>query len=332
MTQGRLAEVAQEQTWPGFLRGTALFVCLTAVLWSAFEYANLRFPYIRPGSDLVHDLKTDVLSRAAIFHPDAKLRVLAFGDSRMMAGFRPDYFAAALGPGTEAYNFGLPSDRQFVGLLQKIMASGTRPTHILLQLPWSPGPSAPAAIDWLTDDERIVLTLAPFKYLPRNLLAFALSARGEGWGRAYDANRQSVAGVAANRGWYFIKSQSLYPGDALPPDFRLPRDKPNLHAPRRYSTSAWEWTVLRGLALKYRFSVFLIPPAYRERAYAPTGQGDDREVTISREPDVRVIGPDYYLLPPPDFSDPVHLNPSGSAAYSRRLAELVRRHIGAAQR
>jgi hypothetical protein len=42
-------------------------------------------------------------------------------------------------------------------------------------------------------------------------------------------------------------------------------------------------------------------------------------------PQIRVVGPDYWVYPPSHFSDPVHLNPHGALAYTADLAELFKK-------
>lgn len=308
-----------------------MFLSLAAGVWVCCDAFYSHFLYIRPGSDLVHRLKTDKLSRARLFDANARIRVLAFGNSKTMAGFMPAVFAPAAGPDVETYNFGVPGDAAFMDLLQTLLANGARPTHILVQVPWSDAPP-PRPWDWIKDDYHIIHLLVPFRDMPRDMLAFAIEARQTGLRRAYAQMRDDMATVEKNRGWYFIKGQSHHPGDRLPADYQLPSDTPDAPAQRPISTASWEWTRLVALARQYHFSVFLIPPAYRTHEFRPSGDALSRETILAKNPDVRIIGPDYYLMPPPSFSDPVHLNPQGAKAYSLYLAALFDRHIAGAGR
>jgi hypothetical protein len=40
-------------------------------------------------------------------------------------------------------------------------------------------------------------------------------------------------------------------------------------------------------------------------------------------PEIEVVGPTYWLLPPALFSDPTHTNPAGAREYTTRLWHLL---------
>ena len=59
--------------------------------------------------------------------------------------------------------------------------------------------------------------------------------------------------------------------------------------------------------------------------YAPAPAADrTRLTTISAQPLIRVLGPDYVGFPAADFADPQHMNPQGATAYTADLAGLLK--------
>ena len=45
---------------------------------------------------------------------------------------------------------------------------------------------------------------------------------------------------------------------------------------------------------------------------------------LASDPEIEVVGPTYWLLPPALFSDPTHTNPAGAREYTTRLWNLLR--------
>lgn len=303
----------------------ALFVALSAMIWLGLWAAWRALPYTRPGSDLISEAKFDNLSRRPLFGPNDKVRVLVFGNSKTMAGFRPALFDSLMGPQVHSVNLAIPGDNRFLPVLKLALAAGNRPTQVVLTEPWDAARQPPSVFARLTDDAGLVEDVAPFRQLPRNVVLFLFESRLHVVAE-YRHARAEVDKMLRDRGWYFIKSQSHYPNDQLPADYRLPTDLPTVIARRPLVDRSLVHDELFALARQYGFEIVFVPLNKRvgEAAAAPAADAL-RVRVISRDPRVVVIGPDYYVYPAPSFADPVHLNPAGSVRYTQDLAQLVRR-------
>src|ERR1700753_1164313 len=68
-------------------------VSLFVVLWFTFLFLYRRFPYLKNGSDVVFTAKLNFEAKGIVFPSDADvLRVLIFGNSKILAGFLPSLF------------------------------------------------------------------------------------------------------------------------------------------------------------------------------------------------------------------------------------------------
>src|ERR1700761_7032413 len=85
---------------------------LFAVLWLIFFALYRRFPYLKNGSDLVFQAKLRWEAGGAIFPEDPRIvRVLIFGNGKILAGFVPSVFdelAAGDGRRVSSFNSGFP--------------------------------------------------------------------------------------------------------------------------------------------------------------------------------------------------------------------------------
>ena len=88
-------EPMTQTRWPSCLVWTlSLFV----VFWVSFFVLYLRFPYLKNGSDVVFDAKLRWEASGPIFPADPRVvRLLIFGNSKILAGFVPSSWS--LGPG-----------------------------------------------------------------------------------------------------------------------------------------------------------------------------------------------------------------------------------------
>ena len=292
-----------------------------AAIWLGLDELDHRLTYVHAGSDLVYQLKTERLAKSAVFPPDVPYRVVVMGSSRALSTFRPDVFDAAFDHRVFSYNFGLPGDGRFLPLLKTLLASGNRPTHVLLQEPWSTMDAPTQALPWYLDDHRLIDQLLPFRKLPRDATLFAFQSLHGGFQHEWNRVRVELTGVVDHRGWYFIKAQSQFPNDALPDDFSLPTDRPDQVQPRDLRPQGAQFEELRELARTYGFHVLVVPRAARLHESAP--MADPGPQVISQSPNIASVGPNYWCLPNADFSDPVHANVPGSEAYTRRLAALL---------
>lgn len=315
--------MAQSDTtsWQGIWGQVIRFFFLAALVWIGLYFADRKLVYVHAGSDLISDQKKYTLAQHQVLRADAPLRVVALGNSRMLSSFRPDIFDAQFQGRASSFNFGIPGDSRIFPLLDRILESGNRPTHVLLQAAWKSDTEVQTTPWLLKDDKRILNALLPFRKLPRDMALFAFQARSGGIQQQWDKVRQEVEGVERNRGWYFISAQSHYADHRLPTDFSLPSDRPNDIDPRPLDISASEFAHLKELAARYHFRILLIPHAVRFGEFREDPSTGAQ--VISSDPYIAVIGPHYWLMSPASFSDPVHTNIPGSEDFTRRLAQLL---------
>ncbi|MDB5827337.1 MAG: hypothetical protein JWQ73_1557 [Variovorax sp.] len=304
------------------VRSALLFIGLFAVVWVALNFAHQKLRYVQAGSDLVLEEKYDKLSKQALFPGQEKYRVIALGNSKTLSSFKPDVFDAAFPGDVRSYNFGLPGESQFLPVLQSILASGNRPTHLLLQLPWAPPDAAAKQVPLLKDDNRILMALIPFRRFFRDLTLFVFQSLRSGVGAEWARIKGEIASVETNRGWYFISGQSRYPNGQLPADFSLASDNAQAKPVRALAPAGDDYATLLALAKQYGFRVVLVPWSARTGEYAPADDGGLK--VVSQAPYIAERGPNYWLYPPPSFSDPVHMNSGGAEAYTKRLAAFLK--------
>lgn len=305
-------------------RSVGRFVLIFAAVWLTLDSLYDGLPLVRPGSDIVYEAKFERLARARLFAAGDRNRIMIFGNSRTMAGFRPDVFDAAIGPGTRSVNMGLPGEGRFLPLLEAALASGNVPTQVLLTVPWDGATAPPGLYDRLLDDAAIADRLVPFRHFVRDVAVFLFQNRTQ-----LVAGYRAAAGererMLAQRGWYFIRSQSHYAGDRLPDDYRLPTDRPDLPDIRALPRRSLVRARLEELARQYGFKVVFVPSYARQGEVAPPPAAESRRVEIvSEAPLIEVVGPDDWLYPAGRFADPVHLNPDGARLYTQELAGLLK--------
>lgn len=312
------------RTWRSLRASFARVVASSLVVWLALAGLQKALPFVENGGGAVGDAKYEIAVRPGLFAPHDKLRVYAFGNSKILAGFRPDVFARACGPDASAFNLAIPGREKFVDVLEAALKAGNVPNHILLQFfpTQSPEDSLLGAVQ---DNKKIVRFLFPFRSFVRDAISFVFEARGpSGFVRQYRSNAAQVEQVRLDRGYYFIKSQSLYPGDQLPADYRLPTDHPNQILGRPVDVGDPEFLRLIDLASEYDFRIDLIPVAFRMGEYAPPpAESPETIAAVRRFERVKIAGPPYLLYEPAAFSDPVHLNPSGAEKYTIDVASRL---------
>jgi hypothetical protein len=303
--------------------GVGLFL----VLWLALTAIQESFPVLQPGSDRVVARKYDLALHQDLFADDPRrppCRVVAIGDSKVLAGFEPDLFDRRCGPGCRSWNMGLPGIETFHDLITGL-GERSHPTHLLLIYPPS-AEATPSLWQRCTDDDAVLDALFPFRPLPRNLFNFLRLSRHAGGPLAYARQTSGLlAQMVADRGYFFIASQSLYPGDRLPDDFSLPSDHPDRPDHRAYDDRAAaralaDWGTAHGIA------ILLIPPPLREHAAAAPDPDPGR---VPTDYPLSVVGPDYLRYPSRCFSDFVHLNRSGAERYTEDLARLLHDRLAA---
>jgi len=326
----------ESDDWNRIVRDSLSLVALCALLWPVFWALWKLVPEATPGSVRVYDAKIAALKKPGVFGPPAPVRskVLVVGLSYTMAGFKPELFDRLSGEFCASFNLGLPVTifgrrvYELPDYLTMLTAAGESPTDILVtwQEPWPPMKAEPkrSLQYWITpkwDTATIVSRLFPFRQLPRDGSIFLLrSARHGGpaaFARTCDEELQSVR---QSRGYYFIKSDSLYPNDQLPDDYSLKTDSSTRTMARR--VDAWEnyAKVFKAAAPKAR--LILVPNYYRANSCAPAPSNAELREVLGRY-GIEVVGPDYFQYPNRFFSDAAHLNPSGAEIYTRDLWNLL---------
>ncbi|MBR0858767.1 hypothetical protein [Bradyrhizobium liaoningense] len=305
-------------------RKPAAFILLFGVVWLSFYAAYVLLPFLRPGSVVIADAKFDTLVKHPMFGPQDRYRVMMFGYSKVLSALRPRDLDAALGPRFRSYNLGLPGEVRFLPILEAALTAGNIPTHVLLTIPWDGKHEADGLTAVLHDDNKLASTLFPFRTLPRDVALFLVQNRTRLSEAVRDVEAQRSA-MLHDRGWYFIKSQSHYPGDRLPDDYALPTDHPSRTAPRVIPERSLVRDRLEQLARQHGFQVIFVPAYVRVGEAAAWPAADNaRLITISEHPLVRVLGPDYFNYPPALLADPQHMNPTGAKVYTSDLAKLLK--------
>jgi hypothetical protein len=306
--------------WSLLRKDFLLFVTASGIVWIVLYSVYSAFPFVQNAAEAISARKVDFLTTQPVFSVDAKIRILAFGNSKIVAGLNPAVFSAASAPGVEIFNAARGGRTDFVVLLKRILARGTRPTHLLVQVPpldeheesWR---------DYFAHDKLLVETLFPFRSFPRDLVLFLVSSLRDGGIRnTYKEHARTLDQVIVDRGYYFIKRHDSEP---LPDDYRLPKDNPNSAPPRLIDPDASAFRELVGLSEIYQFKVIFIPVAFRIGEVASPDPKTDRVEAMSQLPNFFIAGPPQWVFDPRYFSDPDHLNIDGAQLYSRRLAELT---------
>jgi hypothetical protein len=307
-----------------------LFMAALALPGVALAWIHRAFPFIRPGYELVVEEKARMAREGGIFGPEAmgKPRVAVFGSSVALSGFVPRLFEELSGGTVSAYNMGLPGSVLYFDQLEALVKSGQTPTHVVVTNPWG-GDDPPRGLALVFNDVALRDALAPFHDTPRDLVLFALRSRSAGGMAAlYDDTRHVLSALHEDKGFHFIKSQSHYPNDALPDDFHLPSDKPNEVLWRTFHDSGTPFERLRRLARERGIKVLIVPRYLRRGEGAEPPAADTVAADKLRPyPEIEVVGPTYWLLPPALFSDPTHTNPAGAREYTTRLWNLVRERL-----
>jgi hypothetical protein len=310
--------------WSRFRQDFLLFLAASGIVWMLLYGVYWAFPFVQNNSAAITARKIDFLRSQPIFSAEARVRILAFGNSKILTGLDPATFRATLSSRIELFNAGRPNTTDFVILLKQILARGTRPTHLLVQTPpideheesWS---------EFFSHDRRLVETLFPFRDFPHDLAQLLALARREGsMLNAYKEHAQAVDRVIADQGYFFVKWNALFPGGRLPDDYQLPTDLSNRDPQRVIDQEAPAFKELAGLSAIYRFKVIFIPSPFRKgEIAAPDPSQMERVEALSQVPNFFVAGPARWVLEPRYFSDPLHLNSDGARLYSRLLAELT---------
>jgi len=323
--------------WIRILRAGLSLIALCLLMWVLFFALWRQFPEVTPGSVRLYDAKLAALKKPGVFGTLARSKVLVVGLSYTMTGFKPESFDRLSGGACASFNLGLPvtifgrNVYELPDLLAMLDASGQTPTEILItwQEPWPPmnAEFRRSPGHWLTpqwDTAAITYRLFPFRQLARDGSIFLLRSATHGgpsaFARACDEELQSAL---QSKGYYFIKSDSLYPNDQLPEDYSLRTDSPRRTMARHIDV--WESYIKAVKAAAPRARLILVPNYYRANSCAPAPSNAELREVLGKY-GVEVVGPDYFQYPNRFFSDAAHLNPAGAQIYTQDLWNLLRNH------
>lgn len=310
---------------------------LFVVFWVSFFVLYLRFPYFKNGSDVVFDAKLRWEASGPIFPADPRvLRLIIFGNSKILAGFVPSLFdqmAAAGNLQVSSFNSGFPGSDLVLPPLKAMCKRGQAPNVLLLTLPWRADPPRRSIFRFIPDDHAVIQQLFPFRNLARDLSSFLMHAPSHGgvvnyYRQAEQNERLSIA----QRGHYLISEQSYFAGGRLPDDFRLASDQPNAVAGRAAVPRSSALAELNQLVTQHHIHCYFVPYYLRIGEAAAAASYDEHFAAIVEQASsCKLLGPDYYLYPNRLFSDQTHLNSAGAQVYTEALFQLVESKLRALQ-
>jgi len=320
--------------WPSCLVWTlSLFV----VFWVSFFVLYQRFPYFKNGSDVVFNAKLRWEASGPIFPADPRvLRLLIFGNSKILAGFLPssfDQMAAADNLQVSSFNSGFPGSDLVLPPLKAMCERGQAPKVLLLTLPWRADPPRRSIFRFIPDDHAVIQQLFPFRNLASDFSSFLMHAPSHGGVvNYYKEAEQNERLAIAQRGYYLISQQSYFAGGRLPEDFRLAWDQPNAVAGRDAVPRSSALTEMNQLITQNHIQCFFVPYYLRIGEAAAAANYDQHFAAIVEQvSSCKLLGPDYYLYPNKFFSDQTHLNRAGAQVYTEALFQLVESKLRALQ-
>ncbi|MBY0587460.1 hypothetical protein K2X85_09805 [bacterium] len=309
------------------VRSMSLFLAIAVVFWLFFWLIWTELPFLRNGTRVIVDAKREFIAHGHLFDSikPAPNRVAFFGHSRVLSGFIPDLFDSLSQGRTESYNLGMPGEAAFLPRLEEVLAAGHRPTHVFLILAWPADEFTPSIWRWFGGDQPLIEKAFPFQPLARDAIAFLARAPSQGGIRAfYRHSQKSAEKTIADRGYYFIESQSLFSDHRLPENYNHPSDHPDRIDPREVPSKGAPIERIARLAQEHHFRVILVPNYRREKQAGPPPSVNEKTLAALRDrPLFDIVGPDYIRYPNALFSDRVHLNPDGADRYTRDLWEVT---------
>jgi hypothetical protein len=332
-----IPEVAQQE--PLAKRSPALgwTIFFFAAAWAVFYGLWRELPYLKNGSDIVFSAKLRWEHQGQVFPADpAVTRVLIFGNSKILAGFVPDWFdqmSAADHLHVSSFNSGFPGSDLFLPPLQAMCARGQAPNVLLMTLPWTRDPKPRGIFHFIPDDHAVIDQLFPFRNFLRDLTAFLLAAPSHGGVMSYyRESEQNERDVIAERGYHLITEQSRFAGGRLPDDFRLDSDLPTTRLPRIAPSPSAQVPALNQLIRQYHIDCYFVPFYLREGEAAPAEARDAAfAAQVEHATPCKLLGPDYYLYPNRLFADQTHLNQAGARVYTEALFQLLKDRTHALQ-
>jgi hypothetical protein len=309
-----------------FLRRATLFITIVSALWVIFFAIDRSFPYVKNGAILIYQQKINAfVTQGKYFSSTDRNRVLVFGNSQILSGFRPDLFEVEAPSQTKALNMGLPDTSRFAeSYLRTMVDRGQAPTHVVLTLPWTTDAAHFSPFNVAGQDLEVIETFFPFRPFLSNFLNFLSRARRAGGIVAYyHQGYEDVAAMVRDRGYYFITSEAVSPDYRLPETFRLPVDTPRSPMPpRNFDFGSTAYAELRELADRYHFTVIIAPAYVRPPQFAPEPIGMAGTKINRRADGTIVVQASYLTIDNREFVDAEHLNPEGATTYTNYLVRL----------
>jgi len=331
-----------------FVRRLSLFAAEFLALCVLFGYLHEHNYYMKDGATIVVDQKLRSLKAGDVAFDPGREPLLFAGDSRVLAGFRPDLFDELSGGRTHSFNLGLPgvTRTEVAEAVASLAESGCRLKYVLVFDSWAPPPEQQLPTGWPYSMFREAMpqrlfaatfgpsrqaTLRyffPFKNLLTDTSIFLIHSASNGGPVAqHRLNVKSTVDVMATRGYYYIQEQALYKDKKLPAGFRHPEDTPDKVYRRSVAYDGSVYDIWQSLADRYGITVVLVPPCLRETQNAPPPPGE-LDFPPPPNPRTRVIpSPAYWQYTNSKWSDLVHLNPDGAEQYTRDVFEAFRRYV-----
>jgi len=327
-----LSEATKQELATTRVTGSAIgwTILLFVLFWVAFYGLSQAFPYLQNGSDVVFGAKLRWEEKEQVFPADpSAIRVLIFGNSKILAGFLPSWFdqmSSANHLNVVSFNSGFPGSDLFLPPLKAMCERGQAPNVLLLTLPWSADPPKRSLFRIIPDDHAVVDDLFPFRNFLRDLTAFLLSAPSHGGVVSYyRESEENEREVIAERGYHLITEQSHFPGGRLPDDFHLDSDQPAQGIGRVAPSQSAQIQELNDLVQRYHMDCYYVPYYLRVGEAAPAAASDARFAALLQQTSkCKLLGPDYYLYPNRLFSDQTHLNQAGARVYTEALFQLLK--------
>lgn len=314
-----------------FLKRMAWVLLLFMAVYGGLYAANAALPYVGEGASVVYNTKVEHVRRAKIFEKAGDRRKLViFGNSKMLSGFVPELWDELSGGEFYSYNLGLPNASKFIPVLEAMVASGNIPTEVFITIPWERSKDHNPLV-FVENDKEIINQIVPFRNFFRDLAIFANRSRHKGgMKKLYGETEMYARKVIEDRGYHFIIGQSIHPNHELPDDKTLPADQPGRWtlrgAPEKTNpvdgSPNEHYQRLSNLLARHKIKAYFVPSYFRTTEWKPK-PGRDPELVerFKDDPNIGVIGPDYFSLPNRLFSDFVHVNEKGAREYTRMLWE-----------
>lgn len=304
-----------------------------AAIWILAFFVYRSTPYLRNGSDVIFSAKLRLEREGVVFPAGkGKLRLLIFGDSKVLAGFMPrefDRLAEAAGERVESFNSGFPGTDYFLPPLQTLCSRGQAPDVLLMTLPWRGDPPRRDIFHFIPDDHAMIQDLFPFRNMPRDLTAFLMNAPGHGGlMNSYREAREAAVRMVADRGYYLVQEQSHFPQGRIPDDFHLASDTPTQVVLRQAPLPSAQLQAFNQLLQRRHIRCFYVPQYMRQGEVAPAPAVNQAFAqALDHNSSCRLLGPEYYLYPNRDFADQTHMNADGARLYTQDIFDLVKAEL-----